>query len=27
LIRYPEREEIPIEIDDQLVVEYYSRLA
>ena len=26
LIRYPEREEIPIEIDDQLVVEYYSRL-
>ena len=25
LIRYPEREEIPIEIDDQLVVEYYSR--
>lgn len=26
LIRLPEREEIPIEIDDQLVVEYYSRL-
>ena len=26
LIRYPEREEIPIEIDDQLVVEFYSRL-
>lgn len=25
LIRYPERDEIPIEIDDQLVVEYYSR--
>lgn len=27
LIRYPEREEVPIEIDDQLVIEYYSRLA
>lgn len=27
LVRYPEREEIPIEIDDQLVVEYYSRLS
>ncbi len=26
LIRFPERDEIPIEIDDQLVVEYYSRL-
>ncbi len=26
LIKYPERNEIPIEIDDQLVVEYYSRL-
>ncbi len=26
LERYPEREEVPIEIDDQLVVEYYSRL-
>lgn len=26
LVRYPERDEIPIEIDDQLVVEYYSRL-
>lgn len=26
LIRMPEREEIPIEINDQLVVEYYSRL-
>ncbi len=26
LIKQPEREEIPIEIDDQLVVEYYSRL-
>ena len=26
LIRYPEREEIPIEIDDQLVVEFYSSL-
>lgn len=25
LIRYPEREEIPIEIDDQLIVEYYSK--
>lgn len=25
LVRYPERNEIPIEIDDQLVVEYYSR--
>lgn len=26
LVRYPERDEIPIEIDDQLVIEYYSRL-
>lgn len=26
LTKYPEREEIPIEIDDQLVVEFYSRL-
>lgn len=26
-IRFPERDEVPIEIDDQLVVEYYSRLA
>ncbi|WP_406242376.1 30S ribosomal protein S4 [Tissierella carlieri] len=26
LVRYPQRNEIPIEIDDQLVVEYYSRL-
>lgn len=26
LVKYPERNEIPIEIDDQLVVEYYSRL-
>lgn len=26
LIRIPERDEVPIEIDDQLVVEYYSRL-
>lgn len=26
LIRLPEREEIPIEIDDHLVVEFYSRL-
>lgn len=26
LIKMPEREEIPIEIDDQLVVEFYSRL-
>lgn len=26
LIRLPDREEVPIEIDDQLVVEYYSRL-
>lgn len=26
LAKYPEREEIPIEIDDQLVVEFYSRL-
>ncbi|MCQ4923506.1 30S ribosomal protein S4 [Tissierella sp. P1] len=26
LVRYPERNEIPIEIEDQLVVEYYSRL-
>lgn len=26
LIRYPERGEVPIEIDDQLVVEFYSRL-
>lgn len=26
LIKQPGREEIPIEIDDQLVVEYYSRL-
>lgn len=26
LTKQPEREEIPIEIDDQLVVEYYSRL-
>nr|WP_246566573.1 30S ribosomal protein S4 [Tissierella simiarum] len=26
LIQYPERDQIPIEIDDQLVVEYYSRL-
>lgn len=25
LVRYPERNEIPIEIDDQLVVEYYSK--
>lgn len=25
LIKMPERDEIPIEIDDQLVVEYYSR--
>ena len=26
LVKMPEREEIPIEIDDQLVVEFYSRL-
>ena len=26
LTRYPEREEVPVEINDQLVVEYYSRL-
>lgn len=26
LIRYPEREEVPIEIEDQLVVEFYSSL-
>lgn len=26
LLRYPEREEIPIEINDALVVEFYSRL-
>ncbi len=26
LIRLPEREEVPIEIDDHLVVEFYSRL-
>lgn len=26
LVRYPERDEVPVEIDDQLVVEYYSRL-
>ena len=26
LIRLPERNEVPIEIDDQLVVEFYSRL-
>ena len=26
LVKTPEREEIPIEIDDQLVVEYYSRI-
>jgi len=26
LVRFPERDEIPIEIEDQLVVEYYSRL-
>lgn len=26
LVKQPKREEIPIEIDDQLVVEYYSRL-
>lgn len=26
LIRMPEREEVPIEIDDQLVVEFYSKL-
>lgn len=26
LTRYPEREEVPIEINDQLVVEFYSRL-
>lgn len=26
LIRFPEREEVPIEIEDQLVVEFYSRL-
>lgn len=25
LLRYPEREEIPIQINDQLVVEFYSR--
>ena len=25
-IRYPEREEVPIEIQDNLVVEFYSRL-
>ena len=25
-IRYPDRDEIPIEIEDQLVVEFYSRL-
>ena len=25
-LRYPERDEVPIEIDDQLVVEYYSKL-
>jgi len=27
LLRMPEREEVPIEIEDQLVVEFYSRLA
>lgn len=26
LIKHPERNEVPIEIDDQLVVEYYSRI-
>ena len=26
LIKMPERDEVPIEIDDQLVVEYYSKL-
>lgn len=26
LIKYPERDEVPIEIEDQLVVEFYSRL-
>ena len=26
LIRYPEREEVPIEIEDQLVVEFYSSI-
>ena len=26
LLRYPEREEVPIEIEDALVVEFYSRL-
>jgi len=26
LIRYPERNEVPIEIDDHLVVEFYSKL-
>lgn len=25
-VRYPNRDEVPIEIDDQLVVEYYSKL-
>ena len=26
LVRYPDRDEIPIEIEDQLVVEFYSKL-
>ena len=26
LVRMPERQEVPIEINDQLVVEFYSRL-
>ena len=26
LIRMPEREEVPIEIEDQLIVEFYSKI-